>query len=79
MTASIFSYEQFTAVKEFEESTGKIFRFIYVPVRLLEEDYKRFISDKDRIVIEPPSIIHDSEYEKYIDFIICTVCSGFKS
>ena len=62
MTASIFSYEQFTAVKEFEESTGKIFRFIYVPVRLLEEDYKRFISDKDRIVIEPPSIIHDSYY-----------------
>lgn len=77
MTASIFSYEQFTAVKEFEESTGKIFRFIYVPVRLLEEDYKRFISDKDRIVIEPPSIIHDSEYEKYIDFIMRLFNLGF--
>ena len=71
------AYEQFTAVKEFEESTGKIFRFIYVPVRLLEEDYKRFISDKDRIVIEPPSIIHDSEYEKYIDFIMRLFNLGF--
>ena len=77
MTASIFSYEQFTAVKEFEESTGKIFRLIYVPVRLLGEDYKRFISDKDRIVIEPPSIIHDSEYEKYIDFIMRLFNLGF--
>ncbi len=62
-TATVTNVEQFLAVKSFERAENTRFELVGVPISLLEE--KIFDGDRERIVIEPPSIMFSEEYARY--------------
>ncbi len=65
-TVSVADITQYRAVIKFETESSAEFIYISVPQHVLLSHTDEFLSRHDRIVIEPPAIVSDSEYGEYL-------------
>lgn len=70
-TASVKNFEQYMAIKEYD------FKYIDVPVYVVEKNTEIFFKDKERIILNLPVIVKDSEKENWNEVLNLLSSNGF--
>lgn len=71
MTASVMTREQYEAIREYN------FVRIDLPLSLVAEDPDFYLADRERIVLAPPVILPDSEWEEMLSSLEQLGAKGF--
>ncbi len=77
-TASVADISQYRAIIEFEHEHGAQFSYISVPMYILQNHADELKDNYKRIVIEPPAIVSDKEYDEYTNGIKSLKNIGFE-